>query len=140
MIVSVRSDVVIVGRDDEDGSPIEALCFYVIGEAPNGHRIAHDTSWCNRGATGRDEDGFRRWPRDNGEAERKAERLAAKVRQHLAGGGSLDATRWREIDPCYGSDAYQALDNEYYFRTREITAAHDRGEISETEALRLNTL
>lgn len=42
-----------------------------------------------------------------------------KIEEHIAKGGRLNLDNWREIDPEYGSEAYQALDKTGYFAEME---------------------
>ena len=37
------------------------------------------------------------------------------IEEHIAKGGRLNLDNWREIEPEYGSEAYQALDKTGYF-------------------------
>lgn len=115
----VRTDVVSLGRHWEDGDEMIGYAGYVVAETENGRRWAHRSAFVDREPEG---------------AEAKADMLLQRIE---ATGGQINLDHWDEIDPAYGSDAYQGLDNERYFRNREISDAHDAGEISETEALRL---
>jgi len=45
--------------------------------------------------------------------------VAEKVFNHLADGNKLAEDQWTEIDPCYGSTAWQALDATGHFVERE---------------------
>lgn len=119
----VRDDV-FISHLDECGHGVEALCYYVVAEAPNGRRFAHERTFHDAGVYG--------------VGEALANRLlAAIVKAYVAGIEPQWDKHWQEIDPAYGSDAYQGLDNERYFRNREIMEAHDAGEISEGESSRL---
>lgn len=118
----VRDDVYQAGRD-ECGYPIERLAYYVVAEAPSGRRWTHTRVFTDDGV----------WKR----GERHSAQMLARIEAAYAAGRALDADHWEEIDPAYGSDAYQGLDNECYFRNREIMDAHEAGEISAHEASRL---
>ena len=55
--------------------------------------------------------------------------IAERAREAaVAAGRRLDAAHWVEIDPSYGSDAYQDLDAVGYFAARERQEARDAGE------------
>jgi hypothetical protein len=109
----VSSDVV-HGGYDETGYPLERLVYYVIGESPAGHRFAHFKGFNN---------------------EPEATVFLGRVQHAYSLGLSINQDYWHEIDPAYGSEAYQRLDNEKFFRNREIMEAHEAGEISEREAI-----
>lgn len=111
----VSSDVV-HGGYDETGYPLERLVYYLISETPTGRRFAHFKSFAH---------------------EREAEALLVRVQYAYSHGRSINPDCWREIDPAYGSEAYQQLDDEKFFRNREIEEAMDKGEINEYEANRL---
>lgn len=111
----VSSDVV-HGGYDETGYPLERLEYYVIGETPTGRRFAHFKSFTY---------------------EREADAFLGRVQHAYSLGLSINPDYWREIDPAYGSEAYQRLDDQKFFRNREIMDAHNAGEISEREAFGL---
>ena len=114
MQISVRDDLVQVGFT-EDGEPDLARLFYLVARDARGAQWAHDYS--------------RRAHRVTEDAAAAAmDTLCAKVAAHVARGGRLDPAHWIEIDPAYGSEAYQSLDAIGYFRAQEIVAAHDAGE------------
>lgn len=122
-----RDDLVDLGRD-EDGSVIEGRSFYVFAEDDAGHRWAHSHSFLDhvRAVT---EDGERYWARrDLAAVEDAVVRLRDRIVAHVAAGGRLDAAHWVEIDPAYGSAAYQELDAVGYFAAAERQAARDAGE------------
>ena len=118
----VRDDVFHDGRD-ECGHPVERLAYYVVAEEPSGRRWAHSRVFTDEGV----------WKR----GEKNSAEMLARIERAYAAGRPLDPAHWEEIDPAYGSDAYQGLDGECYFRNREIMEAHEAGEISELEASRL---
>jgi hypothetical protein len=115
----VRDDVFCAGRD-ELGDPVEALAYYVVAQTEAGRRFAHERSFVDGGV----------WRA----GETAANHLLGRIEKAYAAGVELDMDRWAEIDPEYGSLAYQGLDNEKFFRNREIMEAHDAGEISQNEA------
>ena len=122
----VREDLVDLGRD-EDGSVVVGRSFYVVAEDEAGHRWAHSHSFLDH-VRAVDEDGLRYWARRDG-ADAGAERLLARVEAHVAAGGRLASEHWVEIDPAYGSAAYQGLDVLGYFAARERQAAREAGEV-----------
>jgi hypothetical protein len=95
----VRSDLVVTGYDAEFAdisNPRGALygeAFYVVIEAHDGRRWAHDHRFVTRG-------------NDGAEVALRAERLRARIEASYNGGAPLDGAHWVEIDPLYGSDAY----------------------------------
>jgi hypothetical protein len=121
----VREDLVDLGRD-EDGSVVVGRSFYVVAEDDAGHRWAHDHAFLDH-ARRVDEDGLRFWGRRDG-AEAEADALLARIEAAVAAGRRLDAAHWVEIDPAYGSAAYQDLDAVGYFVAAERQAARDAGE------------
>lgn len=131
MNFSVRSDVVhaVRGNMTEDGEPLEGLVFYVIAETPNGTRYAHGRRYLN-GETYRHPDGFTGFVRDKGEAEARAANLCAKITKAAK---PLDPTCWEEIDPAYGSEAWQELDASGGMFGRSYFAERERIEDAERE-------
>lgn len=134
MIFAVRDDLVQVGRDPEDGTPVYARNLYVIAEDDAGRRFAHEHSVCDREPRTDEEFGTVWCNRPRGDADAEIEALRAWIETAYRGGKRLDPIRWNEIDPAYGSRAYQVLDDERFFRNREIKEAHEAGEISQREA------
>ena len=128
LVFAVRDDLVDLGRD-EDGSVVVGRSFYVVAEDEAGHRWAHDHSFLDHVRGYDEEDGVRYWGRrEDGVAEAEAARLLARVEAHVAAGGGLDAAHWVEVDPVYGSAAYQGLDVVGYFAARERHEAREGGE------------
>jgi hypothetical protein len=119
LIFGVRSDVVSLGRHWEDGEEMIGYVGYVVAEDPAGRRWAHNRSYTHQEPEG---------------AEAQADVLCQRIE---AAGGKINLAYWTEIDPAYGSRAYQVLDDDRYFRNREITQALDAGEINEYTANRL---
>ena len=122
-----RDDLVQLGLD-EDGSAIIGRSFYVVAEDAAGHRWAHAHSFLDHAERYDEEEGAywaRRW---NNEAQDAVAALLARIEAHVAAGGALDADRWVEIDPGYGSAAYQELDAVGYFAARERHEARQAGE------------
>ncbi len=125
LVFGVREDLVDLGRD-EDGSVVVGCSFYVVAEDDAGHRWAHDHAFLDHERRV-DEDGARFWARRDG-ADAEADRLLARIEAAVAAGRRLDAAHWVEIDPAYGSAAYQDLDAIGYLAARERQAARDAGE------------
>jgi hypothetical protein len=124
----VRDDLVDLGRD-EDGSVIVGRSFYVVAEDAAGRRYAHDRSFLDHVQRYDEEDGGHFWGRRwDGDAEREAAALLARIEAHVAAGGALNEAHWDEVDPAYGSAAYQELDAVGYWAARERQAARDAGE------------
>lgn len=122
-----RDDLVDLGRD-EDGEVVVGRSFYVVAEDDAGHRWAHSHSFLDH-VRAVDEDGARYWARRSfAEVEDAAARLRDRIAAHVAAGGRLDASLWVEIDPAYGSAAYQELDAVGYFGARERHQAREAGE------------
>jgi hypothetical protein len=129
MDVAVRDDLVQVGLT-EDGEPDVAHRFYLVARDARGAQWAHDYARvAGRGGIAADV------------AAAALEVLRVRVAAHLEAGGALDFDHWIEIDPAYGSEAYQALDAAGYFWAQEIVAAADGGEavsgVLEAEARRV---
>lgn len=118
---AIRSDLCIVARDPEMADmanirgDIEGTAHYVVAEAQDGRRFAHDVtvyttahgSYTFNGEVERD-------PEDDcqttilvdskGRTLEMLERLASRLNDHHP---ALDSNHWTEIQACYGSDAYQ---------------------------------
>lgn len=94
----------------EDG-PQVALRFFVYAETSKGRRFRHNFSFPSVEQAEDPEYGF--YLRNTADsAVEKAENLAARIREHLAAAGSLDAKCWSEMAPAYGSEAFIAFDAE----------------------------
>jgi hypothetical protein len=113
--IFVRSDLVETGGYTEDGDREIKAAFYLVAEDDRGARVAHDFS-------------VRAWRSDDPDAVARMDRLRARVAAHVAAGGSLDQDHWTEVDPAYGSEAYQALDGLGCFWGKEVIAASEAGE------------
>ena len=103
----------------EDGEEFVGHIFYVRAEAPNGQRWLHVKAFDGVTSEEYEDSGVMVFGDDREAAAEGAERLASKVREHLASGGKLDLDCWNEVDPAYGSDAYERLDLMGYFYERE---------------------
>ena len=116
--VAAVSDLYEAGRTN-DGTQYSAECFYVVVENGAGRRWASYN--CFKGAeVVVDEEGSVFFPDVREAASAAAEALAAATNQILGSGAKLSLEDWYEIDPAYGSRAYQADGIE------EIRAYEDR--------------
>lgn len=91
----------------EEG-PEVAERFFVSFATSKGRRFHHEVSFASVELAHDAEYGsfYRRvW-----DAEARAEAFAARIQAHLDAGGKLDATRWEEVAPVYGSEAYEAFE------------------------------
>jgi hypothetical protein len=113
MQIEVASELVELGRDD-DGEIIIGERFAVRVTAASGRRWEHEQDWtAGDFFLEIDEEGepiYRRIARED--AEGAAQRLADAVRAWTGAGRKLDASRWAEIQPAYGSRAYEAAETE----------------------------
>lgn len=116
---AVRSDLVDLGLDS-DGEQDVGFAFYVVAEDCEGRRWAHGRRFLDRVKAYDAEEGIAYWARrDRDAVEAAAERLRARIVAHVDAGGELADDCWVEIDPAYGSEAYQAADAGGYFAARE---------------------
>jgi len=91
-----------------DGHPFIAESFYVVIENEAGRRFRHEASFRSTERVVDEETGDPCFSNLREEASAKAERLASRVNAALAAGIPLDADRWEEVDPVYGSEEYQS--------------------------------
>jgi len=94
-------------RFTEDGSPIHVLDYYVQLETAKGHRFIRRARFA--GGTADRHDGDRE----------AAQRLCDSIHTQIAWRHTIDLQHWHEVDPVYGSEAYEALDATGYFRERD---------------------
>lgn len=118
--ISAVSDLFNYGMT-EDGEAFIAERFYIMAEADNGQRWVHTARFDSVVKSYGDEDcdGMVFFEDHRQEASDKAEALAVRIRLFMNAGGKLDPMHWIESDPRYGSDAYQTLDNQGYFKDLE---------------------
>ena len=122
----ITNDLVIIGSNPEmadmtnPNGNIEGLAHYIVAETPKGHRFAHNAYAITH----------------NGYADSDitVERLERLVAHLNATHPSLDADCWAEIQPCYGSPAYQEDGWERHNLSRELGDAVNAGEISHCAA------
>ena len=104
--VSAVSDLYEAGRTN-DGTQFSAEGFYVVVENGAGRRWA-SYEYFKGAEVVVDEEGFVFFPDVREEASAAAEALAAATIEVLAAGRKLSLEDWYQIDPAYGSRAYQA--------------------------------
>ncbi len=128
LVYGVRTDVVVVDHNSEmadmsnPSGAIYADADYIVAETPTGRRFAHFMT----AITGANEDGI------------NVERLEALTFHLNETHPDLNMELWNEIDPCYGSEAYQANGCEETNRLREIQELVTAGEMSDGEAFHLS--
>ncbi|UOL48873.1 hypothetical protein [Pseudomonas phage Astolliot] len=115
--ICVGSDVYKAGLT-EDGETFTAERYFVVATATNGQRWEHTVNFkgCN---VVQDEEGFDHFLDIREQARDAVSLVETRVKAHLAMGGKLDPAMWREVDPAYGSVAYQSLDMQGFFKERE---------------------
>jgi hypothetical protein len=115
--VMVMSDVYVAGIRYDDGQPHHALQFYVVIEFKDGYRLRHERNFkgCVEYTNEDDEPSFRN-------VQQQAEASAAHLAQRIVQFGKINTDHWYEIDPAYGSEAYDASGTEYlrWFHERNI--------------------
>lgn len=101
----LRSEPRIYGHN-EDGPVFEDFA-YVVVEAEDGRRWAHDTSF------------------DTSE-EAKAEKLCGQVQVAINDNGvaALNMDHWVEVDPRYGSEAHQRIGDYHLMDEEELREAY----------------
>jgi len=103
--VAAVSDLFDAGKDN-DGQVFAAEVYYVVIENGAGRRWASYDRF--RGARREvDEEGWVSFDDLREEASAAAEALAEATDQVLASGGKVSLEDWYQIDPAYGSRAYQ---------------------------------
>ena len=103
---AVESDLYQAGYSC-DGHPFIAENFYVVIYNDAGRRFRHQVTFkgaeviCNE-----DTDGETVFVDVRAEAAARAEALADRVNAAIQAGVALDADRWAEVDPVYGSEEF----------------------------------
>lgn len=118
-VAELRTDLFSCGRD-ECGEELAGEAGYVTVEAPDGRRFAHDRVF-KFTVTSYDEDGFLHVGTDSKQVA-AAERFLSKVQAAIAAGtwaGPEGNDHWGEIEPCYGSAAYQANQAHWEFNAMD---------------------
>lgn len=121
LIIDVSSSLYCAGLT-EDGEEFIGHIFFVRAEAPDGRRWVHVRGFDGVNEEFDEEFGCTYYGDVREEATAKAEALASKVQTHLEAGGKLDPACWNEVDPAYGSNAYDSLDAMGYFKEMEKRA------------------
>jgi hypothetical protein len=118
--ISAVSDLFNYGMT-EDGTPFIAERYFIEAEATNGQRWIHTARFDSvvKVDGGEECDGMVFFEDHRQEASDKCEALAERIRLFMNAGGKLDPVHWIESDPRYGSNAYQTLDSQGYFRDLE---------------------
>lgn len=130
LVFAVRDDLVDLGRHWEDGEAVVGRALYVVAEDCEGRRWAHGHRFLDHFKAFDAEEGVSYWARRPfAEVEAAADRLLARIERHVDAGGELADDCWIEVDPAYGSVAYQALADVGYFARRERQEARDAGEL-----------
>ncbi|MFA7287238.1 MAG: hypothetical protein WC052_06255 [Patescibacteria group bacterium] len=119
--IFVVSDIFKAGVT-EDGEDYTGLRYFVMAEFPSGQRWVHHERYDTTHVM-HDEDGMPYFPDRSRVAVLDVERLCACIKEHVAAGRKLNTQHWRQVDPRYGSGAYQDLDAQGYFRARELNEA-----------------
>lgn len=92
---------------NEDGGEIIKSNIYIVCQDTDGRRFALNNS---------DLDNISLSVEEINEIQ---EHRIKKIEGHIAKGGRLDLDNWREIEPEYGSEAYQVLDKTGFFAEME---------------------
>lgn len=104
----IASDVVVIGRDCEEGTPVEAQTYYVLATGDKGQRLRHFFEMVDTVKKDDPEEGLYFFvPLPEGEVEAKMNRLLERIKAHVAAGGKLNSIHWTPTYPVYGSDEYQ---------------------------------
>lgn len=103
--IEVTFDQYSAGRDPEFGTQVIGESYFVIATAPDGRRWAHAHRWNTAALVLDSEAEFGAYVHRDFDAtgETAANRLADRVRA----AGIINLLHWDEIDPAYGSEAYQ---------------------------------
>ena len=118
--VAAVSDLFDAGRTN-DGERFAAEVYYVGVENGAGRRWAsYDRFYGARRVV--DDEGWVGFDDLREEASAAAEALASATRRVLESGGKLSVEDWYQVDPAYGSKAYQADGIEEIRRTEDRQA------------------
>ena len=118
--VAAVSDLFDAGRTN-DGERFSAEVYYVVVENNAGRRWAsYDRFYGARRVV--DDEGWVGFDDLREEASAAAEALASATRRVLESGGKLSVEDWYQVDPAYGSKAYQADGIEEIRRTEDRQA------------------
>lgn len=114
--VSTRSELQETSYWTEDGERCVRENWYVVIEADNGQRWMLNHTFV--GSVHKTEEGFY-FSGSGKQQEADAEKVASRIRAAFDAGRQPDLQHWTEIDPCYGSQAYQELDRTGWFAYEE---------------------
>lgn len=103
--VEATFDQYSAGRHPEDGTQVVGESYYVTVTAPNGRRWAHERRWNNTAIVRCDDADFGAYVQRDWEGTGKA--AAEALAEAVIDRARIDLAHWVEIDPAYGSDAYQ---------------------------------
>lgn len=104
--------------EDEEQRPRELSIYYVVAQAADGSRLQHEFGFSV----------------DNREFPvRSVELLMERVQAAHANNVPLDLARWSEIQPCYGSEAYQRGYSRWEARNDLADGSYDPGSRREAE-------
>lgn len=106
-----------------DGHPFIAEKYFVLIENAAGRRFRHNKSFGGVEVYQCEETGETGFKDVRDEVKKIVDDLAAKVNATLAAGKPLTASCWFEVDPAYGSDAYQSQGTEAKRYFEELQAA-----------------
>lgn len=99
---------------NEDGGEVIESSFIIVAEDNEGRRFALNDSDLTTVMMTKEEIDEIQTKRIN------------KIKSHLESGGSLNLSNWHEIQPAYGSEAYDKLDRTGYFKELEVQAEKER--------------
>ena len=117
MNVYVTSELYNAGTT-EDGQVFSAERYLVVAEAANGARHSHITYFNGCEVRCDDQHGYTAFVDIRTEAMARAELLAYRVRA----AGTIDLTFWDEMQPAYGSAAYEGGGYELQRKYEELQA------------------
>jgi hypothetical protein len=103
--VAATFDQYTAGRHPEDGTPVIGEAYFVMITAPDGRRWAHERRWANTAIVRCDDADFGAYVKRDWEGEGRA--AAEALAEAVIDRARVDLTHWVEVDPAYGSDAYQ---------------------------------
>lgn len=115
--IGYRDDFYIAGQFEGDN--IIGSKYYVVAQAEDGSQWAHNRSFLSLRQVYDSDWGDYVFMHEKQQAVAAIEKLSLRIQQHLQAGGSIDMQHWYEIDPAYGSEAYQEMDSGGYFAFRE---------------------
>jgi len=124
LVVEVAENIYLSSHE-ETGEPEEASCYFAIVEAFDGSRWAHEMPFLGH-LMGRLH------------AQAAAARLVERIQAALDAGtwaGPVNNPRWVEVQPAYGSDAYQRNEGRWAAEQELADGNYDAGTRHERELL-----